>query len=492
MKAIVPTGNGTFEETRIFHIPLLIGAVSASVAACAALVWAWFSIDAGYYIPVARDIADGLVPFRDFALDYTPLASYIFALPYRIAPHPPYEIFLGIQFLFLAAGSLLLYRVLVTAGYSAALALFFGLFYLVGALASGGTYIALEPFSVAFGLAGLAVGTMTPLRASTSFLVGMFCALAFLSKQYGLLFCFPAAAAICMRLDSARSRLSMMAVFVSGLMVTIGAFLGYFVLVRETSLNEMIRMILGLSYVEWIRDKRAGLWTYLIDGNTTLMLLTACVALFYLGGLKGKDIWNKHQRALTIGITGLAASVLPLIARHYEHYHIYSLPFLLLILAAFLDECIRERAGRSGIVIIIALVLVMGTRSTFRSWKYHNVRNHQKQTATFVCQHVPQGSYAVLVRNRHLFFDCNIKNGAPQGSYSFLTAFREEWPLIRDGKMGSRAEFLVTEAGIDSIPAGELESHYDKIAEKDNIIIYRHRTDKPETRMFEKGKGQEF
>ncbi len=491
MKTNITAGNGPFEETRIFHIPILVAAVSGSVAACAALIWAWFSTDAGYYIPVARDIADGLVPFRDFALDYTPLASYIFALPYRIAPQPPYEIFLGIQFLFLAAGSLLLYRILETAGYSATLALFSGLFYFVGALASGGVYIALEPFSVAFGLAGLAACTMMPLRASTSFLAGMFCALAFLSKQYGLLFCFPAAAAICMRMDSARSRLSMMAVFVSGLTVATGAFLGYYVLLKETSLNEILQMIMGSSYVGWAKDKRVSLLTYLIGGITSLMLLTACGALFYLGGLKVKDIWNKHQRVLTIGVTGLAASALPLIVRHYEHYHIYSLPFLLLIVAAVLDECIARGTGRSGIVVIIALVLAMGALSTFRSWKYHEVRNHQKQTAAFVCQYVPQGSYAVLVGNRHLFFDCNIRNGAPQGSYSFLTAFREEWPLIRDGKMGSRAEFLVTEAGIDGVPARELESHYEKIAEKDDIIVYRQRTDKQETRMSERERGQE-
>lgn len=43
-----------------------------------------YGVDHGYYVSVSKCLAEGMIPWKDFQLIYTPLGMYFIAIPYMV------------------------------------------------------------------------------------------------------------------------------------------------------------------------------------------------------------------------------------------------------------------------------------------------------------------------------------------------------------------------------------------------------------------------
>lgn len=277
--------------------------------------------DAGYYLGIAELIHEGYVPYRDFSLGYTPLFFYVLQIPRLfMGAYPDYAGYMLFLYLIAALDSYLLAIIVKRITNSVKFAWLSVLVFLVLYLYLDGAYFILETFSLCCGLLSLVllVGKDTSLwRCIFS---GFFCALAFLSKQYGLLFAGVVGVLLLLSDEGWKSRIINCFYAFAGFCVVIVLFVSSFML-SGLRLEDMVMSLSGSAYggqsLELYAEglaKTCRLFPYL--------LFIPCV-LFTRKNDDAPLIW-----ACCIGL--LLASF-QFYFNVFPHYYIYLLPFVLAI-----------------------------------------------------------------------------------------------------------------------------------------------------------------
>jgi hypothetical protein len=262
------------------------------------------SADAPYYLSIARDISDGLVPFKDIHTWYSPIMMYMNSILYYFFGNINYFWFLGFQF-----------GVTLTASYvcRSSAFLFAVLFYLI-ILLSEGIYINLEIYVVLFSLLSYFY-----LIKERYFISGLILTLAFFSKQYGLLYFLPYYLFIAINENKIISKNSFkfgIGGFFGGLL-----FIFYFVIHQEVSITNLFLQLSGEDYKDISIAKKFNILYYARDAKYILALLFPIIFVLKKEALNKKNIFI---------IIGFLLNILPTFFQSFPHYFILTYPFIFL------------------------------------------------------------------------------------------------------------------------------------------------------------------
>ena len=335
--------------------------------------------DAGYYIGVSELINKGYVPYRDFQLGYTPLFFYIMQIPiWLMGNHYSYSIFLSFLYVITFASAVLIGFTIRKIDGSKTMAATSALIYLAFFYYLEGCYCILEGTVVFFGIISINL-LLKKTKKTRILLSGFFAALAFLTKQYGLVFAASAGTLLIFSKTEKKQKIINCLILFIGFLFPIALTLVLFVL-SGLSPKALIMSLSGNGYGSQTIN-------YLFNGVIRALKLFPFLLLTPLLFYK-----KNNNRALTIAcLIGLILSLLQFYFNDFSHYYIILLPFV-----TILSVLLWKRIPHNGIVFYIffgviftscAIILQTDYKQTKTMIK-HNLRSEQliscdilKQTA---------------------------------------------------------------------------------------------------------------
>ena len=143
--------------------------------------------DYGYYVGAAKAIAHGLVPYRDISLGYSPFVFYLLSVPYaiggeNISPLIP----MYISLFFYLVNGYLIWAILKCFEIKQAIRQLALILYIIYNISVESIFLGLEPFASFWGMLGTYV--LLKDKKYSYWLTGICLTMAFLSKQYALLY----------------------------------------------------------------------------------------------------------------------------------------------------------------------------------------------------------------------------------------------------------------------------------------------------------------
>jgi 4-amino-4-deoxy-L-arabinose transferase-like glycosyltransferase len=366
------------------------------------------NVDSAFYLCTSKLIAEGLVPFRDIQMFYTPIALYILSVPYSIMGNPGYESMLLLMILIKAAGALIIYKIVVLLWEYKQLALFISLNFFLSTLLYDGQSILLESFVVFFQLLSIYFIFKSGLNKSYFFISGVALAFAFLSKQYGV-FILPALLVyVLIGKNNVRDKILQTCLLLAGFGVVIIIFIFYYYMEGVTP-QQLLASLAGRNY---------GLKSFssLIDGTLNMLYRNGLMIIFIpLMVIVNKGLL-KDNRFLLI-VLALAGSFSPLYFQYFGHYFLHILPFLYLLSAYILTVFYKHPDSFSRyskmifLSVVYCFVLTLGKsikeniitiNDKKKSWQYatakeisevvttkKNVLSHDSTVWPYLCDWEP-------------------------------------------------------------------------------------------------------
>ena len=289
--------------------------------------------DAGYYLPLAHHVADGLVPYRDFPSHYPPGGSYLLAL---LGPEGTRSIEACRLVLYGAhlLQALLLVLVLRTLGHSRTHAFLLGVLLLTWVVAADGLHVKLEPFMGCYLMLGLLVVLRWP-SVPGAFLGGLALGAALMVKQLSLLL-IPALVVLVLTQSRTSRRNSWWRL---ACLLAAGALpFALFVLPHQLPFFGTLHQVMTYG-------ADAGSFSAGGPGPLMLALTTGPVAMTVLPAMLvlGLACLLLDRSALNLGLLlGLLGASVPLLLRPSTHYVQVIAPWALLLVA----QLTRHLAGR--------------------------------------------------------------------------------------------------------------------------------------------------
>lgn len=314
-------------------------------------------VDEGYYIGVVNLLYNGLVPYRDFELGYTPLFFYVL-LPIRaIMGDLPvisnYKLFIClVSFANALLLAIVLKRITKT---GRVVSLFFSILFLVFWLYLQGAKLLLEPLSVFWGLCALSL--VTGKKAKIDFvLAGAFSAFALLTKQYGLVFVGCIGVYLLCSKALWKEIVGQCVLLALGFCAVVVVFCGAF-WISGVSPAMLLASLSGGGYgAQSFYGYKLGVVKAV--RMFPFLLLLPCMLI----KMKQED-WS----SLALGVTGVVLSSFQLYFNVFPHYYLYMLPFVFLLSARIFVNL------RTGIESKVPLFLFWGMLFTSSALLLQNV-----------------------------------------------------------------------------------------------------------------------
>lgn len=431
--------------TRLLDVSLrLLASFSVAYALC--LLWLCatglpVNDDAGFYLRVAEKISQGVPPYSELQLGYTPVAVFLFSLLFRLSQEKETLVLaaFSLQAVAMIAVAVVFDRFLGTTRLSRSWRVLFASQLVVAMVWLEGGYIVLEPLTVLFMLLAVWFGFR---ERSNWFLAGLFGGLAFLTKQYGLS-CFLPLAYLWLGLPKElRPRSAVHAV----LGVALSAVLVCLPL-----------MLLG-DYVlgPWALTPRHG--RYLVSDKTPIefalnrdfvvVVLLAVVAFWVVRkGVSSQDRSSQLTWVLALALVGSGVSLL---IRQFPHYYILPLPFFGVLLAMLVDSE-RSRTVRRGAVLLGFLY------ASYRAFFFvpvclSPVRDEQILRGQEIVRTLGDRRCAMIFDFRELIFLAGLEPPRGLAGYSFAENFSRDTLL----ELLPHQDAVIVRRGVD--PPLPLES----------------------------------
>lgn len=360
-------------------ILLLTGmSVFLLVAYLLAAFRSYVNADAGYYLGTVELIHQGYVPYRDFSLGYTPLFFYALQIPRMfMGTYPVYYGYMLFLYLIVFADALLMALIVRKTTKSVKLAWLSGLVFLVLYYYLEGVYFILEAFSVCFGLASIIVLWGEKSTFWRMFLAGLFSALSFLSKQYGLLFAGVIGIMLLLSDNTWKKKLWNCLSALLGFCTVIALF---FLLFFTAGLrpDELVEALSGSGY----GGQSVNMYIEGVARSVRLFPFLIFIPCLFI-------CKNKNNTTIIIGcLAGLLMASLQFYFNVFSHYFIYMIPFVL-VLNALLWKKLRNHKLSSVLFWLyfgmLFTAVAQPTQDVYKSSKAlvkHNHQEAQTQTAT--------------------------------------------------------------------------------------------------------------
>lgn len=400
----------------LFFNPLLL--LFTMAVAVMAVLYSPVSADAAYYLGIARDISNGLVPYADVKNAYTPLMMYMNSWIFNLQSGFNYWLFILFQyFIIISSAAALYYACAKSFSLEKRVVFLLSLLFLAAFISADGYYIILEPYLVLFTL--LAFNAVSALHAKpvSFFVAGFFLGLGFLSKQYGALAIFPFGYLLLNRVVKKEIRFNKIWLFTAGGFTAILIFISFFIS-KGVSPAELKTQLVGgaQDYAETGVKAGKSIFTYFLGGKVFFML--AGVLLFLYRYVKPA---GKNSIAL-FSLIGIIVFLIPTAIKSYQHYFINTFPYLF-ILSGWVLKNSSENFYQSGwrFYIIPGLAFIFLTITSYRVLKYKSRKKNQEQIAATALKRFPANSSLYIVgENRFLYLVNNYSNSAAaQIGYSY-------------------------------------------------------------------------
>ena len=412
-------------QERILLVAFCFGLAIALL--CRVILYFEVNFDSGYYLLVVRRLLEGAAPFKDFPLLYTPLSFYLAALFSWIFDAPYFESFIFFVYLFHFLIAMLVSYLSFSLGSSFVQSALLGLWTFSVSLVFEGTYVALEPFVAIFCLISLYFLAFQKQHHWRYFFSGIFCGLAILSKQYGVLFTLPALLYIALQ-ERGKSRLVNSVKFLLGCVLILGLQVLIWLLVYDVNISSILQ---GLS-APHLSFKPVGLL------NSLLPLIIFCPWLVLLFGIALFQSVPRREYFILITLSCIVFFGIPLYFRNFLHYHLLLIPFCALLTGAIFtrnsSDPLRNSLKRVVIVCLVWGIVV----STTRIFLSNNNKLEQEKLVTNLLENVPTNSKVLVVGRVELFYLCDWE--PPDSLYEVYIGNLSATELIQSL---SRAQYVI-------------------------------------------------
>jgi len=368
------------------------------------IIYPIIDVDSGYYLAMAREIYAGKVYFHEIGIPYNPLSIVTMGIPYLFSSDPDYFWHLLVNMIVFLCSTKLIYNILSFISKDKYLNRFYALFFLLLCLVLHGKHALLEPLSVCFQLIALWLFLKTKKDSKTLqiLLVGLFIALAFLSKQYGLFIAVPIGIQIFIDKKNIIKKILLLGM---GFLLPLVVFYTY--LSRyNVSLPLFLKYILGQG-LEMDQGNGTSLettfFTYPMDSLYILLfnlyiLLVPYLILKYFKKLNN----NKYLFIITCLI-----SFMVLYFANYWHYYQYIIPYTI-ILYVFLSQ--NGEIKKKSIILPLVSICFLSFYALNSLNKKENVEKYRKETELFLNK-IPERSEVFLSGPSQLFYyTCKFKS----------------------------------------------------------------------------------
>lgn len=333
--------------------------------------------DAGYYLGAVELIHNGFVPYRDFKLGYTPLFFYLLQIPrWFMGPYPAYTVYMLFLYLIVFLDAVLLAVIVRKISNSVKWAWFSAIVFLILYYYLDGAYFVLEACSLCFGIASMLMLMNEKRSVWRTILSGAFAAMAFLAKQYGILFVGVVGVLLLLSKVEWKTRILNCLYATLGFCVVLALFVSLF-MISGVGIDELMNAISGSGY-----GRKAGA-AYLEGVAKSLRLFP------YLLFVPCLFVGNKDkQMGLVIAcLVALLVASLQFYFNVFPHYYIYVLPFVLVMSVLMWKRLRLLKVSRILLLLYFGMLFtstVMPMQSVFKNSKAlvkHNLRLGQEQTA---------------------------------------------------------------------------------------------------------------
>lgn len=371
---------------RIAYLYLFLGLM----VACLVVFFAWIGLDATYFLPLAKEISQGHLPYIDFYCMYTPLAFIYWAGVYALVPAAGYKVFLAAQVAVIAVSAWLIYvngeklhskKLTITS-------LSCGFLFLIAVLASDGHYLMLEPFVLVLLLAS--TWCMLKGSAGAALYSGVFIGLAFYAKQFGVAAFVPLAIYY-----AARKEYKQLAMAFTGMVGILLAGL-FFFLSKGIDASSLFSQWWPKRYAAMDLSKHFGIATFILGGKVVWLLL---VLLLFMDFKKMRTPFGLFC------VSGFVILFLPSTVRHFPHYFLLCLPYLIFLIIYSVD--FRKSIAKTVLQGVTLLTLFM---IIYRYVANSTTYSTQVENAARVAAVIPHGSSAFITGETYLLVVNDYKN----------------------------------------------------------------------------------
>jgi len=353
------------------------------------IFYSFISADAPYYLSIARDISDGLILYKDILNSYTPAMMYLNSMIFRIFDDPGYHYFLVFQYVLILISSGFLYLICRKLDLDKLKSAFLGLFLFIAVLSSDGNYINLEVYILLCVLLSFWF-----LINKQFFWTGIFLALSFFCKQYGILNFLPFFLLVGLYHGFDKKHLIN---FIIGATIPLVAFLVYFLLIENVSFMNLIEQLSGKGYGQKGVSSTKSIFSLIVGFKVFLLLI------FPLFFLRINPLKNKIDGILIIGIL---VNLIPVLIQNFPHYFILTYPYIFILMARNYKNFDKRFLLVSNLMLIIISVLLF-----LRIFRYKDVYEEQLRVSEKYKNEYPVSSEVFLSgKIRYLYILNNYHN----------------------------------------------------------------------------------
>lgn len=360
-----------------------ISIIFSLIAIIFSYVFLYIGADAGFYLPISRDISQGLVVYKDIYSGYTPLMMYFNALVYYIFPNANFYILNLFHYLIIFLNGLVFYLYLVKRNFEIKHAKIYGFLLIVSIITCEGRFINLEIYVTLFVFLAFYF-----LELKKYFLVGIFISLSVLSKQYGILNYIPFI--ILIYYTSNKTLKSIIHFFIASILVAF-IFIGYFVFINGINFYDFLFQLIGVG-TNYAKTDRVGFFVELISyikSAKIFWLLLIPIFINYYENIK-KTI-TQISIFYKVLILGFIINLLPTLVTHWAHYFILIFPYLFILIAFHTTDIKREiNFSVFGLLFILNSYLIVRTyidiplKNEQTSMSIETAKKYSKNTKIFL------------------------------------------------------------------------------------------------------------
>lgn len=343
----------------------------------------WIGADAPYYLATARDLSEGEILYKDIANGYTPLVMVVFSYVFLLFKDQPFLVSMLVHFGFILLGGIVLFLILRKLNLSVKVSIALATIFVLAILSSDGNYIVLEVYSVFFVL--LAVLLLVKDRAYL--LTGILLGCSFLCKQYGVLNFIPFFFYIWFKKEMVAKIMKCTWVAAGGALV-LALFVGYYSVVRDLGLVDLLKQISGAGYSEASVARDRSLISILIGAK--VFILFGSIGLLYLLQEKGMTF------DLLFCFVGVVACLLPVYLRGYQHYYINTFPYLFTGIGVIIASLENNALQKKYLLVVLATGIISSLFLIARIVRYSDQSMKQLQTADLLATYIPKGSMVYI------------------------------------------------------------------------------------------------
>jgi len=385
------------------------------------------SLDSSYYLSIVERIREGLIPYRDFSLGYTPVLFYltvIFKNIFSIGINYGYD--LGFHFCFQMGVSFLVYKIAFELLRRKDFSYYVAIFNLLISYWIVQYEFILEIPSLMWGLWAIYLSIRYKEKTTLFIVIGCIASLSFLTKQYGFGFFF----LILYLLIFNSNRWKQLFYFVIGYAIP--------VIVVIFCIPVITNVFLGSGYGNQEFEKSTGLVLIGIlkrIGDAGFYFLYRVPVLVYAIALFPFIPVNqrKYSGLLVIGIAGF---MLQFVFASFNHYVLYIIPFVSLYLFMVLNNIRKNKIIFGTYVFMLFVVFTFSILKNYnRALSYdHQTREKQFLLAEKIKKLIEPGKslYISDVRLVDLYYPINAKPTNMDYSFGYSLSEKTQYKQIHD------------------------------------------------------------